>query len=89
MSADQMLSDPVRVIEIEKALQEYFALNKTEGTSPELLWAAHKAFIRSKLIQISTQVKRERRADITRLDREYAELKAIHKKDPSKIPTTH
>ncbi|PIO40409.1 hypothetical protein AB205_0134110 [Aquarana catesbeiana] len=85
---ESLLSDPIRVTELETALQEYFTLNKTENTSPEMLWVAHKAFIRGKLIQISTQIKREQRADILRLDAEYNKLKASHKKDPSKTPSS-
>lgn len=38
-------------------------------TSAEMFWAAHKVTIRGKLIQISSQIKRERLADIAKLER--------------------
>lgn len=58
---ESLLSDPVRVTEIEKAIEEYFLLNTTAEVSAETLWAAHKATIQGKLIQLSTWVEKRTR----------------------------
>ena len=60
---ESLLSDPVRVAEIEKALTEYFLDNDNDSVPPATLWAAHKSMMTGKLIQIASKLKRERRAD--------------------------
>lgn len=47
------------------------------------LWAGHKAFIRGKIIQIASQCKCERKADIEWLEKAYVTLKAQHKRNLS------
>lgn len=46
---ESILSDPVRTIEVKRAINDYFLLNDIEGVTPETLWVAHKAIIRGKL----------------------------------------
>lgn len=58
-------------------LQEYFKLNNVEDISAETLWAAHKAFIRGEIIQIATQTKQERKADIEQIEKNYIATKRI------------
>lgn len=82
---ESILSDRIRVTEINKALLEYFALNDVGDTSAEVLWAAHKVTIKGKIIQIASQFKRERKADIVKLEQAYSSLKAQHKRNPSGI----
>lgn len=83
------LCDPIRVTKLENSLKEYFTLNKVEGVSEETLWAAHKATIRGKIIQIATQIKKERQIDIERLEREFLSLKKQYKKHPSNSLLSH
>lgn len=66
---------------LEKSLIEYFKFNTTKDTSMGTVWAAHKAFIRGEIIQMSTQIKRERTAEVESLEREYATLRSHHKKN--------
>lgn len=56
-----------------------------EGISAETLWAAHKATIRGKLIQMSSQRKKEKIAEIEKLERDFTGLCKQHKRDPSKV----
>lgn len=81
-----ILSDPIRVMEIKKGIKEYFHLNNTAELSPETLWAAHKATIRGKLIQISTQIKREIMTDIHKLETEFSQLQIRQKQDTKLVP---
>lgn len=80
-----ILSDLIRVVELEKAIKEYFLLNNIAEVSPETLWAPHKATIWGKLIQISTHLKRERMG-IDRLEKEFTQLRRLHKQDPKMAP---
>ncbi|XP_040198878.1 vomeronasal type-2 receptor 26-like [Rana temporaria] len=82
---ESLLDDPIIVIEIEKALKEYFLINDTDGISAETLWAAHKASIRGKIIQIATKLKKEKALKVEKLEREFASLSKQHKKDPLKV----
>lgn len=70
---------------INKALQDFFSLNDNGETSPKTLWAAHKAYIRGRIIQISTQIKQKRSDIIKYLEKEYTTLRASHTLDPSKV----
>lgn len=81
---ESLLSDPTKVKEINDSLKEYFALNNVDNISPELLWAAHKATVRGKLISIVTRVKRERQLDIEKLEKAFQTLKIKHKCSPTK-----
>lgn len=53
-----LLNSPIHYAEVEKAIQEYFQINKSSDTSPTLNWAAHNVTIRGKLIQIASRAKR-------------------------------
>lgn len=80
-----LLTDPISVTEIERELKEYFLRNNVEGISAETLWAAHKATIRGKLIQMSSQRKKGKIAEIEKLERDFSALCKQHKRDPSKV----
>lgn len=82
---ESILNDPIQTLELEKALKEYFLLSDTEGISAESLLAAHKVTMHGKFIHIASQLKRERLADIEKLEREFSLLHSQHKKDPSKV----
>lgn len=56
---ESLLSDPIIAKEVEKAIQQYFQENTLPSSSPEIVWAAHKATLRGILIQLATRVKRE------------------------------
>lgn len=79
---EALLSDPVQCTVLETTLWEYFTINDTGEISPEMLWAAHKTVIRGKLIQITSQRKKERRAEITKLEGEFQKLTKQHKLNP-------
>lgn len=85
---ETIISDPIRKVEIEKAISDYFTLNDTADVSAETLWAAHKATIRGKLIQISSQIKREHRVDIDNLEKTFHKLCSEHKRDPVRVPVS-
>lgn len=78
-----ILSNPTHVLEIDKGLQEYFLLTDIQNVSPITLWAAHKAFIRGKIIQIASRLRKARKADIERLEKEFSLLSKLHKCYPS------
>lgn len=82
---ESILSDPIRVQDLGKALKEYFLLNDLEEISAETLWAAHKAMMGGQFIQIATQLRKERQLIIQKLGKEYSSLCALHKKDPLKV----
>lgn len=69
-----ILSDPVRTIEIERAITDYFHNNDVDEVSPATLWAEHKATVREKLIQLSSQIIYTSRADIEHLERDFLNL---------------
>lgn len=49
--------------------------------SPATLWAAHKTVLRGKLIQLSTKLKKEHRADLQKCSEEYQALAKSHKRN--------
>lgn len=65
---------------------DYFRTNDTPDTTPSGLWAAHKAMIRGKLIQIASQINRSWRADIDKLEGEFSTLSKKHEANPKSIP---
>lgn len=60
-----------------------FQINDDGVVSPEMLWAAHKAVIRGKIIQQATKLKRERQADIETLEQELHKLSKDHRQNPN------
>lgn len=78
-----ILSNSTHISKIEKHIQEYFLLNDTDDISPSTLWAAHKAAIRGSIIQISSRIRKARKMDIDRLEREFSSLSKLHKSQPS------
>lgn len=55
---ESILSDPLRKSRVR--FKDYFQMNDTRETTPTCLWAAHKAMIRGKLIQLASQISRAR-----------------------------
>lgn len=76
----------MRAIKVERAISDYFHDNNVEDISLADLWTAHKATIRAKLIQLSSQINRARRADIERLEKDFLSLSKQQKCDPKSIP---
>ena len=68
---ESILSSPASIVTINKALKEYLSINDTGYILIKVLWAAHKAYIQGKIIQISTQTKQDW---VERLEMEYAAL---------------
>uniref|UniRef100_A0A8C5PNG3 Reverse transcriptase domain-containing protein n=1 Tax=Leptobrachium leishanense TaxID=445787 RepID=A0A8C5PNG3_9ANUR len=60
---DSILSDPGAMAEIEQTLKEYFVLNHTPGTTPEILWQAHKAVLRGVCLKWASRLNKARQAD--------------------------
>lgn len=81
-----ILSGPINKAEIEKAIKEYFVLNDTGDVSPTNLWAAHKATIRGKIIQMSVQINRVRCLEVDKLEKEFLSLCKKHKQNPVMFP---
>lgn len=77
------MSDPVRCTMLEKELPEFFLLNGMYNISQGALWGAHKAVIRCKLIQLASQLKRERQVDIDKLEKEFKLHCKMHKRNPT------
>lgn len=82
---EHIIKDPIQISELTKTLNEYFLLNNVDNISAETLWAAHKVVIRGKLIQISSQLKKERTMDIAKLERDFLLLRKNHKANPSLV----
>lgn len=80
---EALLSHPVQCTILEKALREYFTESDNNTVSPGTLWAAHKAAMRGKIIQISSQLKRERGAEIQKLTEEFLLVSKHHKSNPT------
>lgn len=68
--------------ELLKTSQEYFKLNDTDEILAETLWAAHKATLRGKFIQIVSQLKKERLVNLARLEQDYDDLCKKTQKEP-------
>lgn len=77
-----ILSNPKHALEIEKGLQEYFLLNDVNNISPTSLWAAHKAFIRGKIIQIASRIHTARKAEVEWLEKRFSAIKYTTQKQP-------
>lgn len=77
-----LLKDPIILKEVEQALQAFFRENDPAETSPIVNWAAHKATIRGKLLQISARIKRNRESTISQQEQELTKLMEDQKKHP-------
>ena len=53
-----ILSNESVVNEIKQSLREYFDLNDNGEVSPSILWEGGKAFIRGKIIEITSRLKK-------------------------------
>ena len=82
-----ILKNPVLIKDIGQSLLEYFEHNDTDDISPETLWAAHKASIRGKIIQLAANLKKQKNLEIKRLEINYLDLCRKHKTDPHNFPT--
>lgn len=83
-----LLSNPVHCIILEKEIRVFFHLNDIGDISPSVLWGAHKAVLRGKMIQLASQLKKERKADILQMEREFHSLSKSHKANPSSTTLT-
>lgn len=72
---EALLSDLVAESETAKSIEEYFSFNALPETPPSMVWTAHKAVIRGKLISIASSHNKMHRQKIldltTELDRLY------------------
>ncbi|XP_040197503.1 chromosome-associated kinesin KIF4-like [Rana temporaria] len=71
-----------------KEIREYFENNDNNEISPSSLWGAHKAVLRGKIIQLSSKLRRERKVDIEKLERDFKFLSRSHKRNPSRSSLT-
>lgn len=78
-----LLSDTIRCTMLEKEMKEFFLLNDVEDISPGALWGAHKAVIHGKLVQLTSQLKRECQVHVDKLDEEFKPLSKTHKHNPT------
>lgn len=79
---ETLLTNPTHCTIIDKALSDYFSENDTGSVSPGCLWAAHKAVLRGRLLQLSSQLK-ERSAEVLRLTANFRLLSKSHKQHPT------
>lgn len=80
-----ILSSLAHALETEKNIQENFLLNGVANASPTTPWAAHKATIRGKLIQVVLRLRKSRRADIKMLEQDLLFLNKQHKHSPTSV----
>lgn len=78
-----ILSNPSHIAEIGRDIQEYFLFNDIDNISPTTLWAVHKTSIRGKLIQMASRLRRVRKLDVDRLEREFSALSKQHNRTPT------
>lgn len=66
---EALLLDLAAESEIAKSIEEYFSFNDLAETPPSIVWAAHKAVLRGKLISIAAshnKINRQKILDLTR-----------------------
>lgn len=78
-----LLSNPTHCKLLETALTDYFSENDTESILPGFLWAAHKAVMRGRLLQLSSQLKRESKAEVSQRTEDFRLLSKRHKQNPT------
>ncbi|XP_077112998.1 uncharacterized protein LOC143768192 [Ranitomeya variabilis] len=71
---ESLLTDPTTLTKIKEELGLYFQTNSTDGTSPGLVWMAHKKFITGSLIKIASNKKKQRSELQTRLETKLMKL---------------
>lgn len=71
---DSLLADPSIHQKIYTHLEEFFADNKPDETLLTSIWAAHKAVLRGRFINIAAAKKKAKLADIKCLTRELNDL---------------
>lgn len=78
---EALLSDILVESDTAKSIEEYFSLNALPDTPPSILWTAHKAVIRGKLISIASSHNKNHRQRIltltTELDRIYKDTEKL------------
>lgn len=80
---EALLRNPAHCTLLDTTLAEYFLDNNTDSISPGTLWEAHKAVMRGRLIQLSFQIRQERRAEIQQLMEDFCALSKRHKSNPT------
>lgn len=80
---ESLLNDTIQCSILDASIKEYFRLNQTSVVSPLTVWAAHKSVIRVHIIQITSKLKAEHKADIRKLTAEYCKVAQTHKTHPT------
>lgn len=68
------LLNPTIYTVLKKELQAYFQENSSPSMSPAIIWAAHKATIRDKIIQLAARAKQTREQTIKQLEVDLGKL---------------
>lgn len=71
---ESLLNYPIIAKEVEVTLKDYFRDNPSSSSTPIMIWTAHKATIRCKLIQLASRVKRARELTISQQNEELQRL---------------
>lgn len=74
-----LLTNTVIVQELKQILIEYFETNDNGEVNLPTLWSAAKAFIRGKIIQISSRLKKQRLEEQTNIENKIKLLEIEHK----------
>lgn len=76
---DSLLSNPVDITLLATAIKQYFLENGSTDTAPSLLWEAHKATMRGKLMELGARRRREQGQQLNELLLQVADLEKQHK----------
>lgn len=79
-----LLNDPGVLTDIEVEIRYFFRENLSSATSSIINWAAHKATIHGKLLQITSRIKQSRDSTITQLETELIDLLLKQRASPLK-----
>lgn len=71
---DSLLSNPIDATFLATAMKQYFLENVSTDTAPSLLWEAHKAMMRGKLIELRASRRREQGQQLNELLLQVADL---------------
>ncbi|XP_040269675.1 serine/threonine-protein kinase sck2-like [Bufo bufo] len=80
---ESLLSRPGLVDQLQVDIREFFRDNTTTDSDPLNVWLAHKAFMRGKLINVASRLKRERTEAQRALEAKLERLVKAHQRSPS------
>ncbi|XP_044155343.1 zinc finger protein 3 homolog [Bufo gargarizans] len=80
---ESLLTRPAVFDALLDELKQFFQLNDTPDTDPMNLWLTHKAFMRGKLIQVASRLKKDRSSAQVTLESRLAKLVRAHQQTPS------